>query len=1204
MNTPSIVRWAMYALLTLLATSTQLQAQPEVRLLVRTPLTASHGTFDAQTQAWLDTRTAIRVAYWDAARPPLHVNYDPGSFEGVTADMLGVLQQILGVPVEMHRFRDRAAAQQAMAEDKVDLLGLNDTSEPTNSLFTASNSYLLNNKVTIRRINDPINPGADLSGERVAYLATTAEHLQRIQAQYPNSQLLPFSRHMTALAALAYNQVDAFRTNGVTAEYLLPNFQRKNLYVVEEKGAPRVANINFAVSNQHPLLLKAINQALLHVPDADMLRISSNWGLNPDFVIARKSLELMPEQNAWIAAHRTLKVAVVGTYAPLTFQDERNRLSGLSADVLRVIERMTGLEVKAVYCRSIMEMVQKLNAGDVDLIAALNVGELRLQPEQYTRPYLDSPFVIVTRRAEADIRSPEELNGMRMALPWGNPLTESIKQRYPQIQLVSVRHATEGLEKLAAGEVEAAVHTQFEADYFISHHFQADLHIASVIGAQPARVAMAVGQDKAVLKDIVNAALLEIRPDELRALVDRWGVHEPPAVASSWRTYKDVVYTVIGAAAIFALVFLVWNQILRTNIQKRQKAERDLEDQLRFTKTLIDEAPVALYVRDQKARLVQCNQAYLNFFDLSRDTVIGKTLLDSRPFDDALNARAHNAYLNALKTGQSVFADIDVDANGTSHRVYHWILPFQDSQGTYIGVIGGWLDITEREHLMEQLNKAKESAVNANRSKSVFLASMSHEIRTPVSALAGLLELLRLEAGNTEARESLDVAHKTAQSLLSLVGDILDLSKIEAGEMVPSPQPTDLVAMAQSIHGLFKPNADSKQLDYQLVLELQNHGILIDKVMLGQVVSNLLSNAIKFTSRGSVQLLLRELPGASAPDRARYAVQVSDTGTGLTPSQCHEIFEPFVQANPHAHRVQGTGLGLSICTSLAKLLGAQLSVDSQPGMGSRFTLTFEAEIAPLAPSSTSPAPLPLAARRLRVLVAEDHAANRLMLCKQLEYLGHEAVPCEDGETALEHWLHAETPFDLTITDCSMEHMDGYALARAMREVEFERAIALHPIYGLTANAMPEIKQRCLDAGMNQCLFKPLSIDALATLLNEVAQTTERRARAAQSTGSELDKLRLLSPESYSSLVQALVQAHQESASELIRLTQNRDTTGAGKVAHKIRGGAQLAGDQDLIEACRALEALAPEAELQVLKACVEQVLALSDALEQRLKEAS
>ncbi|MBK5415434.1 ATP-binding protein [Pseudomonas sp. TH31] len=376
---------------------------------------------------------------------------------------------------------------------------------------------------------------------------------------------------------------------------------------------------------------------------------------------------------------------------------------------------------------------------------------------------------------------------------------------------------------------------------------------------------------------------------------------------------------------------------------------------------------------------------------------------------------------------------------------------------------------------------------------------------------------------------------------------------------------------------------------------------MIDALMLNQVVSNLISNAIKFTEQGSVQLLLRELPGAPVEGRARFAIQVSDTGKGLSETQRQEIFEPFVQADPQAHRAVGTGLGLSICACLANLLGAQLSVDSQLGLGSRFTLVLDAQLVDIDHSNETRDVAPQSGHKLRILVVEDHAPNRLLLCRQLEYLGHEAVPCDDGEAALAQWMRAEPAFDLTITDCSMPHMDGYELTRHMRETEQQKAVRMHPIFGLTANAQSEIAERCLDAGMTRCLFKPVGIDMLAALVDEVAQTVERRVLAAMTTrGGDLERIRLLSPESYAPLVDEIVRTHREDAVNLNRLSQENDWEGLVKIAHKIRGGAQMTGNQELIDACVELERIAVGGVEVPCRNQVEQVLGYLHALELRL----
>lgn len=1168
---------------------------------MRTPELVPPVTFDANTQAWLRGKPTIRVAYWGQSLAPLSIAFYPDEFEGVTADVLGLLQKMLGVPLQMLHFEGRNEALLAMAKGEVEMLALNDVTAGDQQLFKPTRRYLLNHRVMVRRINDPRGTSASLSGERLAYINTGDSNAKLLQKQYPHSTLVPYADPLNALSALAYDQADVFCTDAVTAQFIISRFYRNDVYVVGDVTPAPATDLNFAVSVGQPQLLEAINQSLEAIPVASMLHITSRWGLGDTFVVARSSPYLSPEQTAWVAEHPKLRVIVTNAFAPLTFFDEHDQFKGVSADLLKKIERATGLEFEIVRSNSVNDTIVQLQDNKVDLIAALSMGDYPLNQNQLTRPYLVSPFVVMTRRSESDIRSLDELNGLHLAIPWGSPLTLWLREHYPKINLITVRAPTQGIEMLAAEEVEGAVSTQFNADYFITHHFQSDLHIASVIGPSPAMIVMAVAPDDQVLKEIINATLLTIAPEEFKDMIDRWRNNTSPAVASPWNAYKDLVFNVMIVAALLVAVFLVWNFYLRVQIQKRQKAERALGDQLEFSRTLIDGAPVALYVRDQHGRLAQCNEAYLGFLEGTREDFIGKTLIESQIFSAEINATYHQVYLDTLKRGQPVFADIDVVVKGKQHRLYHWILPFHDVSGKYTGVIGGWLDVSEREYLIEQLRVAKETAMNASRSKSVFLASMSHEIRTPVSALVGLIELLRLKGGSAaQVEENLEVAHQSAQSLLSLIGDVLDLSKIEAGEMNPVPRPTHLGEMAQSIYRLFETNARNKNLEFRLVTEVKHNGVLIDALMLNQVVANLLSNAIKFTDHGSVQLLVRELPGTSTPGRGRFAIQISDSGIGLNETQRQEIFEPFVQADAHAHRAVGTGLGLSICASLAKLLDAQLSVDSQPGIGSRFTLLFEADLVEIEQSPATAVVDPSLTHKLRILVVDDHAPNRLLLCRQLEYLGHEAVPCDDGEAALAVWMNAEPPFDLTITDCSMPRMNGYELTRNMREAEQQNAERLHPIFGLTANAQAEITERCLEAGMTRCLFKPVGMETLSSLIAEVEQTCKRRAQVAVSTGSELDKIRLLSPESYAPLVNEMVRTHRQDGQELERLVVEENWAGVARVAHKIRGGAQLAGDSALTNACQALEQRVEEGEAVTYRSEVERVLYYLQVLEVRL----
>lgn len=1181
-----------------LAATLHAQEPKPIELHVQVPVETPQVIFGPQTRAWLSSRPEVTAAIWAGAWPPLHMGFEQNQFEGVAADYLGLIQAATGIRIKILRFATRAQARQAVLEGRVDMLALHDVSEGQEGVITQSRPYLLNKKVIARAVADTRQPSSDLAGQRLAYVGDDAVGAL-LAKEYPKALLIQYSNHLIGLTSLIYGQADAFWTDAIVAEYLIRVLYNNDIYIADDTVTTS-ADINFAVSDRKPQLLAAINDTLNALSQNDMKRITSRWGLSDNFVADRAPLELTPNEQAWIEGHKKIKVVLASSYAPLSFYDQNNRLKGLTADLLAIISERTGLQTEIVRTDDVSEMLKQLKDNRVDLIAALSIGDLRLNPEQYTRPYTVSPFVLMTHR-QHPILGLSDLDGKRLAIPVGNPLSKWLNQNYPKIVQVPVSTAARGVELVSNGDVAASVHTQLGANYFIKHHFRNDLTIAGVVGPNPARIGMAVGNEDMPLKSIINKVLLEIPPEEFKTLSDRWRNHTAPAVASSWSTYKSSVYKVVGVALLFLLAFLIWNYYLQAQIKKRKKAEVALSDQLSFSNTLIDGSPIALYVRDKVGQLVHCNRAYLEFLQTTPEAVLGKTLPDAEVLPPPLSLQYQQIYQNAERHVEPVFADLEIEVKGQPHRIYHWTLPFQSSAGEFSGVIGGWLDISEREQLMEQLRLAKYAADEANESKSIFLASMSHEIRTPISALIGLIEMLRVR-GNTpqQIEDNLAVAHESAQSLLALIGDILDLSKIEAGAMVVSPRPTQISELLRSVHKLFDINARKKNLIFDLLIDAKEQYVIIDALMLNQIIANLISNAIKFTESGFVQLSLKQLHDDPESNLARYVIEVRDSGVGLNEQQRKAVFEPFVQVASAPTTARGTGLGLSICTRLTTLLEAQLSVESQPGKGSCFRLQFEAERTHVEDVQSPTQHLASPGMRLNILVAEDHAPNRLLLCQQLEYLGHSATACDDGETAFAQWAAASPPFDLTITDCNMPRMDGYELTRRIRTLEQSRGLSMHPIFGLTANAQSQIIQDCLDAGMTQCLFKPISIETLTEQVRAVSSQIERTVNAAQSTGGELEKLRILCPDAYGPLVDELISTNRLDAARLQQLMVNKELEKIAGLAHKIKGGAQLVDEQDLIEACVNLESLAFMSDADACDKQIKALITIMQSLEQRL----
>ncbi len=476
-----------------------------------------------------------------------------------------------------------------------------------------------------------------------------------------------------------------------------------------------------------------------------------------------------------------------------------------------------------------------------------------------------------------------------------------------------------------------------------------------------------------------------------------------------------------------------------------------------------------------------------------------------------------NAFQACVDHGQSydlVFPFMDYQ------QQHKWIRTKTEpviEQGQVTKVVGIVMDITEQKQAelrlqatLSEAERLKTAAEAANVAKSRFLATMSHELRTPMNAILGMAQLL-LAAPRSPAQTQ-DYARtilNAGQSLLTLLNDILDLSKIEAGKLTLEDGVVEPAQMLHEIQSLFSSVAQDQGVTLDSVgLEHTSQRYRGDPHRLRQMLNNLVNNALKFTHQGAVRIDARVAESQETHDILEFAV--TDTGIGIAPEHQDRLFQAFSQVDDSMTRqFGGTGLGLSIVRRLAAAMDGEVGVDSSPGEGSRFWFRVRLERLPEGSDTRTQPRTAIAASEAwstgRVLIVEDHPDNQVVISEILQQHGMQTVLAANGQLGVERFIAEAERIDLILMDVQMPVLDGYAATQQIRAWEREQQRSPIPIIALTADAFPEDRQRCLDAGMDNYLSKPLDFKALTALLAQYAPTTHRpeaeaAARpAAQST---------------------------------------------------------------------------------------------------------
>ncbi|HEA3131721.1 TPA: transporter substrate-binding domain-containing protein [Aeromonas hydrophila] len=1105
---------------------------------------------------WLKVKKRLLIAVPQPDNPPMDITLRANLYEGVTADIIGLLQQIIGVEVDVKFFSSRTEAINAVKSGEADLIGSSNNYELEEELLLTK-KYLSGTPTIYKNFSVKTN--------EIKRIAVSKYFLpyKELKSIFPSVVIELYPSRYSAVAAVAYGKADAVLIDKISGNFLVNKYHQDTIQLV---GSVPVnsSGFSFGVSIHQSILKDILDSAISVIPSINVNSILGRWN-GGGLSVQQDSINLTDIERRWLSENNKITIALNKWMPPLSFIDNNGNVHGIASDLIQSIGSKLGVRFDVIPVSSTLEQISALERKNVDLII-LSPSEDRKEKYIFSHAFSLEPLVYVVNIKNKKI-DPETIiktgrsaliNGFITSLIANDSVGGSNKYYFDRVE--------EALNCIAEEHCDIAVLPSRIASYFINTYYYDSLYISGeLFNSIPVGASFASLPSKNILIGIINKVISSIPAGELDGLSTRWRVSGKKELITWYDLFyefKEELFVVV----VFLFISGVWFLSMRRQIVKRSKAEGALRGQLKFVEELVDSTPNPIYAINNNGVLVLCNQPFSKFVKIDKNILLGesiKTIYDKVTFIEPLLA----SFNNTIETKMSTNDDHRLVCDGKSIDVYHWQQVYRDLEGEVQGVVGGWIDVSERTALMHDLANASRDAKEASRAKSTFLATMSHEIRTPMNAIIGLLELT-LRKGDLCPKDydSINVAYNSSRDLLSLIGDILDISKIESGKLDLVPAPHNVGELSRSVINVF--SAIARQEGLRLDLTCNDEVILmIDAVRYKQILSNLVSNAIKFTREGGIDILLEF---SSDSELCDVTLKVKDSGIGISKSDLACLFQPFSQANqPSDIQKSGSGLGLMISRTLSQMMGGDLKIDSELSEGTTVVVTLrlprvDSDVSLMKQESVASGP---DLKSQSVLIIDDHPTNRLLVSQQLDFLGYKVISSSSaGEALIILDTHAA---DIIITDFNMPDLDGFEFTRRYRQQELDENRKRAIIIGLTADARQEQIKKAIEVGMDDCLFKPVSLDELKICLtiHDISAITITPDVMASRFVGRLKALTMGNSQLINSLLSEFVKASEEDIITLHHACLEADSQTFITQLHRLKGGARIIGADELVTCC-------------------------------------
>ncbi|MCP4133353.1 MAG: transporter substrate-binding domain-containing protein [bacterium] len=801
-----------------------------------------------------------------------------------------------------------------------------------------------------------------------------------------------------------------------------------------------------------------------------MLPIRAN-NLNtndPKNTVDKKSgqITFSKKETAWLQQHPVIRAAGPRAFPPFHYIDSNKKAMGMASDYVRIISKRLGITIETRNNLTWPEILKKSRNKELDLVSCAAKTPDREKYLAFSNPYLSFPMIIISKKEAPFIGGLKDLHGKKVAIIRKTSAGEWLKRDGIAVVPYPVNSPLEALKAVSLGQADAHIGNLAASSYLIQKNGLANLKIAAPTTYGNYDLFFAVRKDWPQLVSIINKVLASISLEEHNRIRQKWiAVRYEYGIAPGdlWRTGLQV------AGVLFFVIILIffWNRQLALREERfRGLTEHGTDIILAFSK-------------DGSIRYQSPSSTTILGFN--KEELLGKSIFylfhdDDKPFlknvlADVVKGERPATFDHRLRNNDGLF--LNFESNCTN---------MLRNKGLKAIVLNAH-DVTHRIRANKEIERAKEAAEKANNAKSEFLANMSHEIRTPMNSILGFAEILFDQVEDKQHLEFLSAITSSGNTLLSLINDMLDLSRIEAGQLILDFRPVDLARVIFEIKNIFTYKINEKELDFIIETDPgMPPGVILDDLRLRQVLINLLGNAIKFTEKGYIKLSAHTIKKNSLDDSIDYSkndlvdiiISVADTGIGIQGDQKEVIFEAFKQQQGQdSNKYGGTGLGLSISKKFIRMMGGELSVESEKDEGSIFTITIR-DILITDSLDTGKVKRSQPGERVLfqqglVLIADDIESNRMLLKSYFASPELQIIEAKNGREAVS-FAKQYLP-DLILMDIKMPVMDG---AEAIKIIKGNESLSSIPVIAVTASGMEKDRFFLKELDIQGHLVKPVS----------------------------------------------------------------------------------------------------------------------------------